>query len=40
MPRAQILVDIESQDIWLHITLRLHSPDFTNFEAKFDIKVD
>lgn len=40
MPRAHILVDIESQDIWISILLRLHSPDFTNFEANFEIKID
>jgi hypothetical protein len=37
---AHVLVVVESQDIWLNCTVFLRSPDFTNFEANFEIKVD
>lgn len=37
---AHVLVWVESQDIWLSSTVYLRSPDFLNYEAKFEIKVD
>lgn len=37
---SHILVWVESQDIWLSSTVYLRSPDFLNYEAKFEIKVD
>lgn len=37
---AHVLVSVESQDLWLSCTIFLRSPDFTNYEAKFEIKVD
>jgi hypothetical protein len=37
---AHVLVELESQDLWLSCVLHLHSPDFKNFQSTFEIKVD
>lgn len=37
---GHVIVDIESQDIWLNCILKLQSPDFRNFQSSFEIKVD
>ena len=34
------LIDIDSQDLWLTTVLTMNSPDFRNFESKFEIKID
>lgn len=39
-PQCHVLVQLESQDLWMTVCLRLHSPDFINFEASMDIKMD
>ena len=39
-PNCHVLVALESQDLWMTVCLRLHSPDFINFEASMDLKMD
>lgn len=39
-PQQHVLIEIESQDIWISILLKLQSPDFKDFEATFDFKID
>jgi len=33
------LIDIDTQDLWLSTVITMNSPDFRNFESKFEIKI-
>ena len=36
----RLLVDIDSQELWLKISLQMRCPDAMSFAAEFEIKID